>query len=176
MPPYARLLALALPLGALACTAQEPAGAQPAQPPAGASAPPTAASTGNTLTDPASGANCNGSDVRITRDDFRLVLEGDCGEIVVAASNGSLNVDNARAIRVDGSHVTVLNRKVESLSVTGSGNTLNMTEVAQAVVEGDDNGLLGRHYGKVVFRGKGNYVNSSNQPQLVDSGSGNKVI
>lgn len=178
MPPYARLLTLVLPLGALACTQQTP-GAQESAPPAiPATAAPTAASMqgAGSLTDPASGAQCGGKDVRITRDDFQLVLEGDCGEIVITGSNGSLNVDKARAIRVEGSHVTVLNSKADALTVTGSSNTLNMTEVAEAVVEGDDNGLLGQHYGKVVFRGQGNYVNTDNQPQLEDTGSGNKVI
>ena len=178
MPPYARLLTLFLPLGALACTPQTPAAQQPAPPAIPAPAAPAAASTqgAGSLTDPASGAQCGGQNVRITRDDFQLVLEGDCGEIVIAGSNGSLNVDKARAIRVQGSHVTILNMKVDALAVTGSSNTLNMTEVAEAVVEGDDNGLLGQHYGKVVFRGQRNYVNTNNQPQVEDNGTGNKVI
>ena len=40
-----------------------------------------------TLTDPATGATCtNGQDVLITRDDFRLVLDGVCGKVTIRAS------------------------------------------------------------------------------------------
>ena len=64
-----------------------------------ASAPRTATSAG-TLTDPASGANCAGQDLRITSDGFSLVIEGECGHVVVTGSNGALNVDRAASIRV----------------------------------------------------------------------------
>ena len=57
---------------------------------------------GGAIVDPASGARCAGHDVRVTRDDFRLVLEGDCGEITVTGSNGSLNVTHARSLQVAG--------------------------------------------------------------------------
>lgn len=130
-----------------------------------------------TLTDPASGATCtDGQDVLITRDGFSTVLEGACGTITVRASKGSVNVDEAKAIQVIGSDVTVLNQKTQSLTVDGSDNTLNMTEVGAAVVAGDRNLLLGTDYGRVHFRGKDNTVNSSNKPETVDEGSGNKVM
>ena len=128
------------------------------------------------LTDPASGATCtDGQDVLITRSDFSIVLDGVCGTVTIRGSNGSINVDEVKGIRVIGNGVTVLNEKTGTLAVEGSGNTLNMTQVGEAVVSGDDNKLLGTEYGRVHFRGKNNTVNTSNTPQLVDDGSHNRV-
>ena len=149
--------------------------AKPATPQSAASTAP-AASTISVLTDPGNGTQCAGRNVHITRDDFRVVLEGDCGDIVVTASQGSLNVDRARSIRVEGSQVTVLNEDVDSLTVTGNGNTFNMTRVGSAEIRGDGNGLLGKEYGKVVFGGSDNYVNADNQPAVEDQGTQNRVI
>lgn len=131
----------------------------------------------STLTDPASGATCtDGQDVRITKDHFSIVLEGRCGAITITASDGSLNVSEARSLHVGGSGVTVLNEKVDVLTVDGDRNTLNMTEVGEARVGGNGNLLLGTDYQRVHFRGKDNTVNTNNEPQLVDEGSGNRVI
>jgi len=131
----------------------------------------------NELVDPASSATCShGSNVRITKSGFQTVLNGQCGAIVVTGSNGSVNVDHAQSIRVEGSQVTVLNEKVEMLEAIGSDNTFNMTEVGQATVAGDRNTLLGRNYRQVTFKGKDNAVNTDNEPQLDDQGSRNKVI
>jgi len=129
------------------------------------------------LVDPASGATCGqGADVRITRSGFSTVLEGQCGNVTVTGSNGSVNVDHARSIRVEGQKVTVLNEQVETLETTGSDNIFNMTEVGHAIVAGDRNTLLGRAYQRVTFKGKDNAVNTDNAPQLDDQGTGNKVI
>lgn len=131
----------------------------------------------NELVDPASGATCSqGSNVRITKNDFETVLNGQCGAVVVTGSNGSVNVDHAQSIRVEGAKVTVLNEKVETLEAIGSDNTFNMTEVGHATIAGDRNTLLGRNYRQVTFKGQGNSVNTDNEPQLDDQGTGNKVI
>ena len=140
---------------------------------AGCAAP----STSNELLDPASGAMCtNGQNVRITKSDFSVVLDGACGEVVITASNGSINVDHARSIRVEGQRVSVLNEKVDTIDAIGSDNTFNMTEVGHAIVSGDRNTLLGHSYERVTFKGKDNTVNTDNSPNLDDQGSGNKVI
>ncbi|WP_394540280.1 DUF3060 domain-containing protein [Lysobacter enzymogenes] len=131
----------------------------------------------NELVDPASGATCSqGSNVRITKSDFETVLNGQCGAVVITGSNGSVNVDHAESIRVEGTKVTVLNEKVETLEAIGSDNTFNMTEVGDATVAGDRNTFLGRNYRQVTFKGQGNSVNTDNEPQLDDQGTGNKVI
>ncbi|MDR6991131.1 DUF3060 domain-containing protein [Luteimonas sp. 3794] len=132
--------------------------------------------TGGVLTDPASGANCNGQDVAITRDGFSLVLEGDCGTIVVTGSNGAVNVDRARAIRVDGREVTVLNMEVADVDVAGSNNILNLTEVGALRIAGDDNMVLARQIERVAISGRSNTVNPDNTPELDDTGSGNRVL
>lgn len=130
-----------------------------------------------TLTDPATGATCtNGQDVLVTKDNFRLVLDGVCGKVTIRASNGSINVDEVTSIQLIGSGVTVLNQKVGALTIEGSDNMLNMTDVGEAVVAGDNNTLLGNEYGRVHFRGKNNTVNASNKPDTVDEGSGNRVM
>ena len=135
------------------------------------------AAMSNELVDPASGASCGqGANVRITKNDFETVLNGQCGAVVITGSNGSVNVDHARSIRVEGTQVTVLNEKVETLETIGSDNTFNMTEVGHATVAGDRNTLLGRSYRQVTFKGKDNSVNTDNEPQLDDQGTGNKVI
>ncbi|QCW24400.1 DUF3060 domain-containing protein [Lysobacter enzymogenes] len=131
----------------------------------------------NELVDPASGATCSqGANVRITKSDFETVLNGQCGAVVITGSNGSVNVDHAQSIRVEGTKVTVLNEKVETLEAIGSDNTFNMTEVGHATIAGNRNTLLGRNYRQVTFKGQGNAVNTDNEPQLDDQGTGNKVI
>ena len=87
------------------------------------------------MTDPASGASCAGQDLHITRDAFNLVIEGECGQIVVTGSQGAINVDRAAAIRVDGSHVTVLNAQVGEVVVTGHDNTLNLTNAGTLTLD-----------------------------------------
>ncbi|QWP77532.1 DUF3060 domain-containing protein [Lysobacter sp. K5869] len=161
---YTRLLALsALCFAAIACTDGAGGG--------------LGAVVSNELVDPASGATCSqGSNVRITKNDFETVLNGQCGAVVVTGSNGSVNVDHAQSIRVEGTKVTVLNEKVETLEAIGSDNTYNMTEVGHATIAGDRNTLLGRNYRQVTFKGQGNSVNTDNEPQLDDQGTGNKVI
>ncbi|MDO5091724.1 MAG: DUF3060 domain-containing protein [Cardiobacteriaceae bacterium] len=124
--------------------------------------------------DPGSG-NCNGQDIHFKEDNFRVILRGECANIVISASNGSVNVEKAQSIRVEGSHVVVLNRDVQVLEVTGNHNTLNMTKVGSADISGSHNGLLGREYGKVTFSGEDNYVNTDNQPEVTDSGRKNRV-
>jgi hypothetical protein len=129
------------------------------------------------LVDPASGATCGqGADVRITHSGFSTVLNGQCRSVIVTGSNGSVNVDHAQSIRVEGQRVTVLNEKVETLEAFGSDNSFNMTEVGHAIVAGDRNTLLGRAYQRVTFKGKDNAVNTDNDPDLDDQGTGNKVI
>lgn len=161
---YARLVALsALCFAAVACT--DDAGRV------------IGAVVSHELVDPASGATCSqGANVRITKNDFETVLNGQCGAVVITGSNGSVNVDHAQSIRVEGSKVTVLNERVETLDAIGSDNTFNMTEVGQATIAGDRNTLLGRNYRQVTFKGQGNSVNTDNEPQLDDQGTGNKVI
>lgn len=131
----------------------------------------------NELVDPASGATClQGASVRITKNDFSTVLNGQCGTVHITGSNGSINVDHAQSITVEGQHVNVINEEVSTLNVLGSDNNLNMTQVGQAVVGGDRNTLLGRSYQQVTFKGESNVVNTDNEPQLDDQGTGNKVI
>lgn len=161
---YTRLLALsALCFAAVACT--DGAGGS------------IGAVMSNELVDPASGATCSqGSNVRITKNDFSTVLDGECGIVTITGSNGSVNVDRAKSIRVEGTQVTVLNEKVETLEAVGSDNTFNMTDVKKTVIAGDRNTLFGRTYEQVTFKGKDNSVNTDNEPQLDDQGTGNKVI
>lgn len=131
----------------------------------------------NELVDPASGATClQGANVRITKNDFSTVLNGQCGAVHITGSNGSVNVDEAQSITVEGQHVNVINEKVGTLNVLGSDNNLNMTQVGQTVVTGDRNTLLGRSYEQVTFKGNSNVVNTDNEPKLDDQGTGNKVI
>lgn len=127
------------------------------------------------LTDPASGANCAGRDVLVTRDRFSLVLEGDCGDIVVRGSDGSINVGSARSIRVAGSRVTVLNEKVGNIESTGADNIFNLTEAGRATI-GDRTTVIGRTLDAVRFSGRDSSVNVDNTPAVDDAGSGNKVI
>lgn len=136
--------------------------------------PEAADARGQARSNPGSG-QCNGQDIRISQSNFRIVLSGNCGHVTINGSNGSINVENARRITVNGSQVRVLNRQVDNLTVNGSSNTLNMTRVEQAEVTGSNNRLLGRHYGHVRFIGSNNYVNTDNTPQVDDIGSGNRV-
>ncbi|MFO3703935.1 DUF3060 domain-containing protein [Xanthomonas codiaei] len=128
------------------------------------------------LTDPASGADCSGKDVRLTRNDSEWILHGDCGAVTITASRGAMNLDNARSIRVEGSNFTVLNRQLGQLSVTGHDNTLNLTNVDNVDIQGNKNLVLAREVKHVRFSGNDNTVNPSSKPTLDDSGSGNKVM
>jgi len=169
------LLAIAFASALVACGGAGPrAAADPADSPPIVAQALEAAS--DTLTDPAGGARCAGNDVRITRDDFDLVIEGDCGEVVVTASNGAVNVSRAASIRVEGSHVTVLNDQVGAVDVSGSDNTLNLTRAGPLTVSGDDNLVLAREIASVAFSGHRNTANPDNTPPLQDSGSGNKLM
>jgi len=124
------LLLCAIALSSSACSRQAP----PADASSGTSAAEAASQVASAvvsgvLTDPASGAQCSGQDVAITRDGFDLVLNGDCGAVVITASDGAVNVEHATSLRVEGSRVTVLNSRVGDVDVRGADNTLNLTEV-----------------------------------------------
>lgn len=171
------LLALAVPLVLAACGG---GGTQAGADTDSTALPPAVAqavdAVSGTLTDPAGGARCAGNDVRITRDRFELVIEGDCGEVVITASSGAVNVSSAASIRVEGSHVTVLNEQVGAVDVSGSDNTLNLTNVGPLSVSGDNNLVLAHEIASVAFSGHGNTANPDNVPPLQDSGSGNKLM
>lgn len=171
------VLCIAL-LCASGCSRDEsatPASLAPSAPAVADAAAPAPATSG-TLTDPASGARCDGQDVAITRDGFELVLEGTCGDIVITASNGAVNVDRATSVRVEGSQVTVLNSRVERVDVRGTDNTLNLTDVGTLDVSGDRNLVLARGIERVTLRGASNTVNPDNAPAVEDSGTGNRVL
>ncbi|UNK43789.1 DUF3060 domain-containing protein [Luteimonas sp. S4-F44] len=136
-------------------------------------APPAASGT---LRDPASGAMCAGQDVQVSRDDFHIVLDGTCGDVVVTASRGAINVDHATSLRVEGDHVTVLNRRVGDVVVTGSDNALNLTEAGNVKIGGDRNTVLARNVASVEFEGVSNTVNPSNTPDVHDDGQDNRVL
>ncbi|MCW1980620.1 hypothetical protein FHY25_000536 [Xanthomonas arboricola] len=130
----------------------------------------------STLTDPASGADCNGKDLRLTRNDTEWLIHGACASITITASRGALNVDKARAIRLEGSNFTVLNKQLGELSVTGQNNTLNLTNVDSVDIQGNQNLVLAREVKQVRFSGNDNTVNPSSKPTLDDRGRGNKVM
>ncbi|CEJ42244.1 DUF3060 domain-containing protein [Xanthomonas citri pv. bilvae] len=139
-------------------------------------------SVSSTLTDPASGADCAGKDVRLTRDDSEWILHGACGTVTITASRGAMNLDTARSIRLEGSNVTVLNRQLGQLSVSGHDNALNLTDVDRVDIQGNRNLVLARAVKQVRFSGNDNTVNPSSNPLRDDrgsgsgSGSGNKVM
>lgn len=121
------------------------------------------------------GGQCNGQDIHIRSDNFRVLMSDPCGDVTISGNNVRINVEKARSITVEGNDVRVLNREVETLTVNGNRNTLNMTRVGHAEVGGSDNGLLGRHYDSVRFTGSNNYVNTDNSPKVEDRGSRNRV-
>ena len=131
------------------------------------------------LTDPASGASCGGNDVRVTKDDFSIVLDGTCGAIVIEASRGSINVDTAGSVTVRGDGVTVLNSTAGDVTVAGSGNTLNLTGTGAITVTGDRNTVLVDRFTSVRFTGSDNVVNTGGKgasAAITDQGRGNKVV
>lgn len=135
--------------------------------------------TVGTLTDPATGVFCDGKAVRVTRDDFRITLNGTCGAVVVDASNGAINVDGAGPITVRGSKVTVLNSSAGEITVAGSDNTLNLTQAGTITVSGDRNTVLVDRLTSVLFTGSDNTVNTGGatpRPAVTDKGRGNKVV
>lgn len=136
----------------------------------------TAAPETQTLVDPASGAQCAGKDLRLTRDHASLVIDGQCGAVVIAGSHVELNLGQAASLRVEGSDVTVLNEQVGQVTVTGRQNTLNLTQVDLVQLEGDDNVVLATRIGKIRFLGNRNTLNPSGKPEIEDRGSGNKVL
>ncbi|HBN53897.1 MAG TPA: hypothetical protein DD456_07665 [Stenotrophomonas sp.] len=150
----------------------------PGAPETGTAAPSPAAATAvsDTLNDPGSGADCAGKNLRISRDNTPLVINGECGEVTITASGGSLNFDKARAIVVEGSHYTVLNTDVDTVRVVGSDNTLNLTNARRIEVSGNNNMILSRETAEIRFIGNTNTLNTDGQPQVDDRGSGNRVI
>src|SRR5690606_14714768 len=115
------------------------------------------------------GASCSDhSDVLISLDDFSSLLQGECGDIVVTGSGGSLTVDTARSIRVEGSDVTVINSAVATVDVTGSDNSLNLTRAGTVRIGGDRNVLAGHEIDEVELSGTDNTVAAGNKPVLRD--------
>lgn len=136
-----------------------------------------ASAASDTLTDPASGARCDGKDLRLTRDNMQWVINGSCRDITITASHGSLNVDDARSITVEGSDFTVLNAQVGEVRVGGSRNTLNLTRSGRIQLDGDANMVLGTDIPEVGFGGSDNTVNASGKPKIhADAGTGNRVM
>ena len=171
MPMSIRNWLIPSTLALAACSgAAPPPGAPQALPEPREAAAPAA------LTDPASGASCAGQGVRVTRDGFNLVVDGDCGEVVVTGSNGAINVDRAASIRVEGSNVTVLNEHVGKVVVSGHDNVLNLTIAGPLAIEGDRNMVLAREIETVAFAGRDNTVNPDNAPALDDKGTGNRLL
>lgn len=167
---------LAPTLAALSACNPAPPEAGTAAPAAAAPSPTPAAAVSDTLNDPGSGADCAGKNLRISRDNTTLVINGECGEVTITASGGSLNFDKARTIVLEGSHYTVLNTDVDTVRVVGSDNTLNLTNARRIEVSGNNNMILSRETAHIQFSGNTNTLNTDAQPQVDDRGSGNRVI
>lgn len=147
--------------------------------PSDAGSPPAAApnaAISDTLTDPGSGAQCGGKHLMLTRDNAVTVIDGECGDVTITASGGTLNFDKARSIRLDGSHFTVLNQQVDTVHVAGNDNVLNLTNARRIEVTGNNNMISGTQVEQVQFRGSNNAANLSSEPQIDDAGTGNRVI
>ncbi len=134
------------------------------------------ATMSGTLNDPASGAQCAGKDVRITRNESSTVLEGRCNKVTITASNASVNVEEATSIAIEGDEVVVLNSRVDLVESSGDDARLNLTEVGRAVIAGNRTILLAHRIESVRFTGNDNTVNPDNAPATDDSGTGNKVM
>lgn len=160
-------IALSLAVGLAGCQ-EAPAGATDVVASAGMAS--------GVLVDPASGARCDGHDVRLTSDDFSIVLDGDCGDVTVTGSDGSLNVTHARSLRVEGSRVVVINERVGTVSVSGREVTLNLTGADSVELGGSNNLLMGTSVESVRFIGDDNTANIDNRPAIEDRGRRNKVI
>lgn len=141
-----------------------------------AASPAVSNTASDSLNDPGSGADCAGRNLRISRDNTTLVINGECGEVTITASGGSLNFDKARAIVVEGSHYTVLNTDVDTVRVVGSDNSLNLTNARRIEVSGNNNMILSRETAEIHFSGNTNTLNTDSQPQVDDRGTGNRVI
>ncbi len=160
--------ALALLLALTGCNKAAPAT------PTATAAP--AATSSDTLADPGAGAQCSGKNLRITHDNSSQVIDGECADVTVSASNGSLNVSKAQTITVEGRQFTVLNDQVDTVRVVGSDNILNLTNARHIEVSGNNNMILVKDIAEVKFSGSGNTINASSEPKVDDSGSGNRVI
>ncbi|TAA07213.1 DUF3060 domain-containing protein [Pseudoxanthomonas winnipegensis] len=153
-------------LALTACGGASPSASPPASPAAAA----------QTLVDPASGAQCGGKDLRLTRDRASVVIDGACGAVVITGSHVELNLSQAQSLRVEGHDISVLNEKLGQATVTGQRNTLNLTQVDLVQLEGDDNVVLATRIGRIRFLGNGNTLNPSGKPAVEDRGRDNKVL
>lgn len=170
-PPFpSSSLALAIALLTTACNSP----ATTSQ--AGTADPATAAAASDTLVDPSSGTECAGKNLRITRNDVTVVVHGECGDVTITASGGTLNFDKARSIHVEGTRYTVINQEVGSVRVAGEGNVLNLTTAPRIEVSGSNNTILVTEADEVRFSGNDNTVNASSEPRVDDGGRGNRVI
>ncbi|MCW4455420.1 hypothetical protein OK348_11530 [Flavobacterium sp. MXW15] len=110
------------------------------------------------LADPATGSDCTGKNLRITRDHVQLALHGQCRDIVITASHGSLQFDEARDLMLEGSHFTVTGPKARKVIVRGHRNTLDLTDTATLLVEGNGNTARAVNFGVVAAPGRDNLI------------------
>lgn len=135
-----------------------------------------APSPAQTMNNPVSGSSCAGQNVEQTDDNFGLVLNGMCGDVVISGSHGYVNMDGARSIRVTGSHVTVLGEKNPLVIVEGHDNTFNLTDIGALLVAGDTNVVMGTNAKSLDMKGTGNKINVDKIDVIKSAGNGNQIV
>lgn len=103
---------------------------------------------------------CSGRSFEVADDGAQLVLDGDCGDVVVSADDASINLDGATSVRLTGKGSTVIaNGPVGDVVVDGERNGLNGHEIDTVEVAGNQGTVIATKIGTLTATGDENTVN-----------------
>lgn len=128
------------------------------------------------MTNPVIGSLCDGRDIVQADDHFGLVLDGMCGDVLISGSDGSVNLDGARSLRVTGHHVLALGKENLSVRVEGHDDTFDFSDIGALVVSGNASQVTGGAAKSHEMQGSGNTINIDTIDVTKNLGTGDEVV
>ncbi|GAA3954617.1 hypothetical protein GCM10022231_11340 [Gordonia caeni] len=111
------------------------------------------------ITQTPASVRCTGGEVIVAVPSAQVAITGNCDDLKIESSGGTITAEN-----------------VDDLDITGSGNTVTAGVVDDLDIDGDDNSVTAQRIDDVDLNGNANTVAyREGSPEIDDEGSGNTV-
>ena len=135
----------------------------------------SATARSGTVTELNDSGDCEGQDVLVNQDGVRIVLDGNCGTVTIAASGVSVDIDSSVAVVVSGLDTTVRGTQTGTLTVSGRSVRVAFDQVKHVLLNGNAATVMGQDMDRIDVSGSGNSLSFDHANALAISGNDNRA-
>lgn len=123
------------------------------------------------------GSKCDGRDMLIDRDrdGETVILEGECGTVVVQANGVQVEIEAARTVVLDGQGIAVTVGQAQEVTLSGRTGRATIDSVGALTVNGNGMTIDAREADSVNLAGGGNMLSFDQVPVVTVSGNDNSL-